>query len=198
MAKYRDILKKYQNTGTQGVKQAFDWLRQTAYIATKQSPGNVFNTASQFKRIEKLSPNSIGKMYYFNYDPKLKEKLPYYDMYPLVFPIEFYNDGFLGINLHYLPPMLRAQLMDALYDTINNDKFDKTTKLKISYQILSNASRYKYFRPCIKRYLITHVRSPFVYIAPDEWDITLLLPLGKFAKASVDKVYKDSIAKVRK
>ena len=41
-----------------------------------------------------------GKMNMFFYDPKHKKKLPYYDTFPLVLPIERYNDGFLGINFH--------------------------------------------------------------------------------------------------
>src|SRR4051812_46135245 len=38
----------------------------------------------------------FGRMYLYNYDPKLKKKLPYYDTYPLVFPIDKKEEGFLG------------------------------------------------------------------------------------------------------
>ena len=44
----------------------------------------------------------MGKMYFFYYDPKGKKTLATYDRFPLVFPIERYSDGFLGLNLHYL------------------------------------------------------------------------------------------------
>jgi hypothetical protein len=126
----------------------------------------------------------------------MKEILPYYDTFPLVFPIELYKDGFLGLNLHYLPPVTRAKLMDALYENINNKKYDSTTKLRISYQILAGAARYKYFKPCIKRYLFSHVGSPFVYVAPDEWDFALMLPTERFEKANKQTVYRDSLASV--
>jgi hypothetical protein len=36
----------------------------------------------------------VGKMYFYFYDPKTKEKMKYYDRFPLVIPIESYNDGF--------------------------------------------------------------------------------------------------------
>ena len=52
----------------------------------------------------------FGRLNMFFYDPKLKKKLPYYDRFPLVLPLENYNDGFLGINLHYLPIPLRIKL----------------------------------------------------------------------------------------
>jgi hypothetical protein len=98
-----------------------DWLRNLAHRAKKSTFSNTHEANPEpFRRIQDLTENSIGKMYSFVYDPKTKEQLPYYDIYPLVFPIEYYNDGFLGINLHYLPPVLRARLMDALYETINN------------------------------------------------------------------------------
>ena len=52
-----------------------------------------------------------GKMYFFHYSPKLKDKLPYYDSFPLVIIIEMYGDGFLGLNLHYLPLKMRMNLL---------------------------------------------------------------------------------------
>ena len=178
-------------------KESMDWLRANVGKINKVSARNMIDQAGPFKRIEKISENSIGKMYLFNYDPKLKEKLPYYDTYPLVFPIEYYGDSFLGINLHYLPPMMRAKLMNALERTLNNNKYNKTTKLVISYQILNGAARYKYFKPCVKKYLFSHIRSPFLYIAPDEWNIVAVLPTDRFVGASRSKVHRDSQMAVR-
>ena len=181
-------------------KQAMDWLRKHVMEMSKLTTGNAknfINEASSSDRLQGLTENSIGKMYMFSYDPKMKDVLPYYDSYPLVFPIEFYGDSFLGMNLHYIPPALRARLMDALMRNINNKKNDKTTKLVISYNLLNGASRYKYFKPCVKKYLFSHVRSPFVYIAPDEWNIAMMLPTDRFIGASRTQVYKDSQAMVR-
>lgn len=174
-----------------------DWLRNKAKAVRKASfKDHHLESAGHFKRLQTLSENSIGKMYTFQYDAKTKDKLPYWDMFPLIFPIEYYGDSMLGINMHYLPPVLRAQLMDALYTTLNNDKYNKTTKLAISYSILKGASRFGYFKPCIKKYLFSHIRSPFIYIAPDEWDIALMLPTQKFLKASSEKVWQDSRKKI--
>ena len=94
----------------------------------------------------------IGNMYAFFYDPKTKAKLPYYDRFPLIFPIKKLPDGFLGINMHYLPYQLRARLMDALYSITNNKKYDESTKLRISYDILNSASKFKFFKPTVKSF----------------------------------------------
>ena len=126
------------------------------------------------------------------YDPKWKRILPYYDIFPCMIPIHFYKDGWLGINMHYLPLPLRAKLMDALYTIANNKRFDESTKLKISYGLLKSAAKFKWFRPCIKRYLSKHVRSRFFNVVSAEWDIGLFLPVARFKKASQEKVWKDS------
>ena len=135
---------------------------------------------------------ATGNMYFFGYEAKHKDKLPYYDRFPLIFPIGAAPGGFLGINVHYLPPKLRAQLMDALYDTATNQKLDSSTKLRISYRILNSASKFRLFKPCIKHYLARQVQTDFVYVAPSEWDIALFLPTANFVGASKNKVYADS------
>jgi len=134
----------------------------------------------------------LGNMYMFVYDPKHKETLPYYDRFPLIFPINRAKGGILGINLHYLPPQLRAKLMDAIYDVANNERYDETTKVKLSYNILNGASRYKEFKPCVKHYLASQLRTRLVYVNPTEWDIALFLPTERFEKSSRSKVWQDS------
>jgi hypothetical protein len=134
----------------------------------------------------------IGKMYFYFYDPKTKESMPYYDQFPLVIPIEKYNDGFLGLNLHYIHPKHRMILLDKLSDTMSNDTYDEKTKLKINYRYLAAASRIFEANPCIKRYLFTQIQSRFLEITADEWDIAAMLPLESFVGATTSKVYADS------
>jgi len=134
----------------------------------------------------------IGKMYFYFYDPKTKDSMPYYDRFPLVIPIERYNDGFLGLNLHYIHPKNRMILLDKLSDTTSNDTYDENTKLKINYRYLAAASRVFEATPCIKRYLFTQIESRFLEISADEWDIAALLPVESFVGASTSKVYADS------
>jgi hypothetical protein len=134
----------------------------------------------------------IGKMYFYFYDPKTKDSMPYYDRFPLVIPIERYNDGFLGLNLHYIHPKNRMILLDKLSDTTSNDTYDENTKLKINYRYLAAASRVFEATPCIKRYLFTQIESRFLEISADEWDIAALLPVESFVGANTSKVYADS------
>jgi hypothetical protein len=134
----------------------------------------------------------IGRMYFYFYDPKTKDKLPYYDRFPLVIPIERYNDGFLGLNLHYIHPKQRLILLDKLSDTLTNDKYDETSRLRVSYPFLSSASKIFEATPCIKRYLFSHIESRFLEITANEWDIAAMLPMESFVGAKTSRVYSDS------
>jgi len=130
-----------------------------------------------------------GKLNMFFYDPKWKKKLPYYDTFPLVLPIERYPDGFLGINLHYLPIPLRIRLLDRLVDFSNNTKFDESTRLVVNYKKLK---KIKYIKPTLHRYLAGHTKSQFRRIDADEFTIATLLPVQRFKKSNEKEVWKDS------
>ena len=178
-------------------QRAREWFRQQAYNISSANFNTLESNAGPFQRIQNLSINSIGKMYMFKYDAKWKDKLPYWDMYPVIYPIEFYSDSMLGINLHYLSPVQRAYFMNALYELEwSNKKFDKTTKLQLSYSILKESTRHKAFEPCLHKYLFSHVRSPFLYISPELWDYAALLPTQRFQKASSEQVWADSQFKI--
>ena len=130
-----------------------------------------------------------GKLNMFFYDPKFKKTLPYYDVFPLVLPLEIYSDGFLGINLHYLPIPLRIKLLDKLVDYSNNTKFDESTKLMVDYKKLK---RIDLIKPTIHKYLAGQTKSQFRRIDADEFTIATLLPVQRFKKASDREVWKES------
>lgn len=158
-------------------KDATSWYQDSIENMNKKEkrsdPNKIFTS---------VAAPQIGSMYLFVYDAKYKDKLPFFDMYPLVFPIEMYRDGFLGINLHYLPPMARISLMKSLYDIRNNNKYNDTTKLNISYEILSRYSnQFRGASNCIKKYLFSHVRSSFKYVNPSDWEKAALLPLQRWS-----------------
>lgn len=177
-----------QSSGTIArTKLARSFFRKVA-LKAKTSPEKIMRD----KKANFRETPRVGQMYAMFYDPKHKKTLPYYDQFPLIFPIKNSTDHFIGLNLHYLPPRLRAKLMDALYSTINNKRLDETTRLRISYSILEGSSKYRAFRPCIKKYLKRHMRSRLLYIEPTDWDIVMFLPLARFRKASQQKVWSDS------
>ena len=184
-----------------------DAIRTDQVAAKARAAGNWFRsivnrTKGQFSsetpqkilsRQESLVTRSVlGKMYFYSYNPKWKNELPWYDTFPLVFPIEKYPDGFLGLNFHYLAPKHRAILMDQLKAYANNKKYDETTKLKLTYNMLKGFTKIKRAKPTVHRYLNSKVNSKFVLVNADEWEVALFLPVERFKKASKKKVWAHS------
>ena len=167
----------------QGRPKSTDWYRDK--IREFGTP----KTLDLIRDGKQASSPFFGRLNMFIYDPKLKKKLPYYDTFPLVLPLENYSDGFLGINFHYLPIPLRVKLLDRVVDFSNNTKFDESTKLNVSY---NNLKSIRLIKPTIKRYLAGKVKSRFRRIDADEFIVATLLPVARFKKGSQSEVYRDS------
>lgn len=194
---FNDILADGIRKGQMPAKTtaAREWYRNKAKQQAKLNDRKFF-----LENKDKLQPKRFqhGSMYTFYYDAKLKDSLPYWDRLPLIFPFAKNKKGnILGINMHYLPLPLRAQLMDSLYEHTNNDKFDETTKLKMNYQMLMGISKHKLVAPTVHSYIPSHIRSKLMYIEPAEWDIALFLPTQKFVGATATQVWRDSRRKIR-
>lgn len=173
---------------TPRTRQSRDWFRRRVSNMRRVNR----NALMREEPVELSNREIVGSMYMFFYDPKGKKELPYYDSFPLVIVIGPADGGFLGLNLHYLPPILRAKFLDSLLDFTNNKKYDETTRFRLSYNLLQRAARMKYFKPCIKHYLNDQVRSRFARVPAPEWEIATFLPTADFQKGNKSKVYSDS------
>jgi hypothetical protein len=162
------------------IKTATEWFKnKLKQLTTKNNANKNTSNAVVTTNIE------IGKLYFFIYDPKWKMTLPYYDTFPLVLFIEKYNDSYLGLNLHYIYPQHRIVLLDKLIQLKQN--------AKLSYALLSGASKLNEFQPCLKKYLKTHVKSKFMEIPAKDWAYAAMLPNAEsFVKATKEEVWKDS------
>ena len=182
---FLDTLKSAIKTSsaTAKARAAGDWFREKVKQASASTQMRAVTPNQLLKRQEEGSA-ALGKMLFYKYDPKFAKKLPYWDMYPLVFPFEKAKGGFYGLNLHYIPPRDRAIL-----DYATNNKYDATTRLKITYDLLKGFGRAV---PCVKRYLGSNVRSNTVRINADEWEIAIFLPVERFQKEKKSVVWNDS------
>ncbi len=132
-----------------------------------------------------------GHMFLFHYDAKLKDKLPYWDRYPLVLPFNVQSDRFWGLNLHYLPYEYRVLVLAALNKLVVDSKISEQKRMELSWALLRESMRIKYIRPCVHQYLLqgNHVQSKFLMIDSDEWIAACLLPVEDFAKAKKPGTY---------
>lgn len=137
-----------------------------------------------------------GNLYMFAYNPKHKDTLPYYDKFPMVFPWKKTPDGFIGLNLHYLPYGLRIKLMDRLLVYKTNSKMDETTRLKFSWGMIDGVAKFAPASPCVKHYLNSHVKSQFVKIDANDWPTAMMMPVERFVGASKQYVWQQSVKRI--
>ena len=154
--------------------EAKDWFRDKVMEAG--TAPSLINAAKDYG-VSAIVP---GSMYLYVYDPKYKATLPMYDKYPLCLPISSDGDTFLGLNMHYLNPLQRMSLFNALSSLRTNSQYDETTRINMSYQLLSSSAKFKFFDKALHKYLYSHVRSRFLLIPPKEWRYAMSLPLAEF------------------
>ena len=192
----KDVFERNQYDLATAVKKSNGWFEKEVAKLTKQNitPNKVL-AGDTDQLVTKIVP---GHLYMFMYDPKLKKELPYYDRFPLVFPYAKTPDGFIGLNMHYLPYGLRIQLLDTLLTFKSNNRMDETTRLKYSWQLIDGISRYKAAQPCIKQYLGGHVKTQFRKVDSSDWATAMLLPVERFVGASKQEVWAESRKIIRK
>jgi len=168
-----------------GIRKSSTWYRNAvSSIADKISARKLMNQGKLIGR------PSTGRLNMFFYDPKTKDKLPYYDTFPLVLPLEAIKGGFMGINFHYLAPLIRFRLLETIQDRFATSReLKRNMRLDVSYDRVKGIPL---VRPTIKKYLFSYVRSNFLRIDADEAAIACYLPVQQFKKRSASYVYGQS------
>ena len=175
-----DIFEPLKDLQGNKLKSASWYRNAVSLIADRSSPSDLFASGKLLGR------PSGGRMSMFFYDPKFKNRLPYYDIFPLVLPLEPMKGGFIGLNFHYLPYGARFAFLQQLQRFSSNAKFDQSTKIQATYQqVKSN----KYVKASIKRYLYSQVRSNFLRIDVNEMALAAYLPVADFQGATLGQVF---------
>jgi len=131
-----------------------------------------------------------GNMYMMFYNAKTKDKLPYWDRFPLVIPFDTktVRDGFYGLNLHYIAPLQRQSLLENLYKSQDNTQGG----FVINYEYLRSVTRLSPAVPCIKRYLYNRMLKVPLQVEKKYWDVAAMLPTADFGGTNANTVYAES------
>ena len=178
-----DIFEPLKDLQGNKLKSATWYRNAVSLIADRTSPSELFKSGKLLGR------PSAGRMSMFFYDPKTKARLPYYDTFPLVLPLEPMRGGFIGLNFHYLPYGARFAFLQQLQSLASNGKFDQSTKIQATYDSVKSN---KYVKASIKRYLYSQVRSQFLRVNVDEMALAAYLPVAQFQGASLGSVFAKS------
>ena len=134
----------------------------------------------------------VGDMIMYMYDAKGKADLPYWDAFPLTILVGPTKGGFQGINLHYLSPGVRGQFLAKLMDMAPKKINESSRLTRIRYDALQSVAKYKEFKPCFKRYLMSQVKSKIVRVPMTEWEIATFMPTQQFKKVKDQSVWRYS------
>jgi hypothetical protein len=147
----------------------------------------VGESAKGFKTKGKLEP---GKIFTFGYDAKFKDILPYWDKFPLIIVLDVYNDGFMGLNFHYVSPVERMKFFSKMmkFSTQKGEPENMTSKAKfnVSWDAVRNI---RHADKMIHKYLYGHVKTSLLEAPPNEWENVIFLPYQKFVGASAKSVW---------
>ena len=140
---------------------------------------------------EAISPFDVstGGMFLFKYEPTTKNQLKYYDTLPMVIMVGRTSDGFVGLNLHYLPNKFRIAFMRRLFTSIDFSKVDNEDEIETRLQV---EAAYKLIRPMYKTYKYDGIASRMVRIPIENWLMASLLPISKFQGKSQKEVWDES------
>lgn len=91
-------------------------------------------------------PFKRDKIYYFKYNPKFKEVLPFWDKRPFAFPLMLSNTHSLMINIHWVPKRYKKRFIEFLLEMSqripNEQRFARLT-----YNMIKSDIR---LRPALK------------------------------------------------
>jgi hypothetical protein len=191
MSTFEKVFKDNQYNVQDAARKSQTWFQQQARLLGRQqvSPLGMIKSNPEHN-VARIIP---GEMYLFMYDAKHQEKLPYWDMFPMVFPFRKMPDGFIGLNLHYLPYQMRIRLLDRLMEFRTNKSLNENTRLRYSWATIQGSSKLKIAEPCVHRYLMSQVQSPFKKIEAKDWTTALMLPVERFVGSTKQRVWTESL-----
>ena len=175
--RYRDLARKAEIT--LGTRESAEWF---ANRIRKDKQIKSIDRVTEGRKARIIEP---GGMYTYTYDPKTKEKMKFYDSFPLIICLQIVRGGWYGVNFHYLPPSIRARVLWEIgYKKLPMPRVAKALSLDPRTS------------PAMKRYLFGQVKSTPRQIPRDEWEIAIQLPYENFQKATNKQVWRDSRSKM--
>ena len=142
----------------------------------------------EFQRRDQVK--SAGSMYLFSYNPVTKQKLNYYDTFPMVLVTGVTATKFAGVNLHMVPPRQRMMLMAKILKNYN--PAIKESFKGIDFGYLNSKEGSRIVKPCYRSYFDQRISSiNIMSIGPEDWVTASRMPLERFRKLSRESVWGD-------
>jgi hypothetical protein len=188
MGNFHSVFERNQYDLQSAIKKSQTWFQQQANMLAAQNitPLGMINSRGGGVSSSRLVP---GELIMFAYDALHRDTLPHYDMFPMVFPFRKMPDGFIGLNLHYVPYKARVVLLDHLMEYKTSNTLTEDTRLQFSWKLISKTAQHPLYKACVHRYLFKQVQSKFKRIEAQYWTTALMLPVERFVGAPKQRVW---------
>ena len=115
-----------------------------------------------------------GHLYTYRYiaTTVAKDKIPYWDMYPVVMVTRLFMKGFQGLNFNYLERDMRDGMMEEmkpLFQMRGQERF-------FDYQSFLMVLQQRQWRPalvCMRSYRYENLRTPLIEVYDRLWEETI-------------------------
>ena len=147
-------------------------------------------------------PENEGKVFLFKYGKKIFDKIneamhPQFADEKAVNPFDFWDGANFKLKIRQVEGYRNYDKSEFdSVSAISNDD-DEIKRIRVTYPILDASSRFKEFRPCIKKYLYSNIRSRILAVEPQEWDVALYLPIQQFKKEQAKTVWQESVQEIK-
>ena len=202
MADYTEYMKEIQDVGSffnvdSKERKSLKWFRDNIKYIYGEGDIKRDDLILEANASNISKDKRPGRMFMYRYSPKTKAQLPYWDAFPLVISLDYKPKHVLGLNLHYLPPKHRNIFFAHLLSRVTDKSMNEDARILATYGMLKESMKLKFFKPCIKKYLIRKVVSKVVTVPPEYWSIAVNLPTEAFVKRNKKGVWQDSINKIK-
>jgi hypothetical protein len=169
----------------------------TSLGATDQTYIGILRMLNKHGKLSLPSRVLRGQLLFFKYKPISESFISsnkYYDAYPLVLVTDAYRGGFEGINLHYIDKDDRMFLFENIMKSMPTMKANEQwrTRISVDYDKLNASKKFRYYKPCYKRYLWDGLKRRPVVIPFEYWKTIVESETSRFAKSRSVTVHREA------
>lgn len=143
-----------------------------------------------------------GKCFGFLYDPKFHKQLDFYDNFPIIICLgHLENDNAFGINLSYIPPKVRAKVMDKItkifrtrYISRNQQMIEKgmyssQSIIPFTYDVAKKILAGSGFEFALRSYIYDRIHMRPLVISYEDWWKPLVFTSKFIKKLNKNAIY---------
>lgn len=146
------------------------------------------DTKETVDTVKSFAKMRLGQLFLMVYDPKWKHELPFYDVLPMYVLLAKKGDRMLGLNLHYLPYIVRVNVARELMKHSSWGKRIQYKDVKAAFEASKAPIGMLYL--CIRTYLYSHIRSEIKEFHSQNFESIIQEVMPKFKKEDEETIYR--------